>query len=720
MKTQGTDSEKLRHIAVVCLRVFCVAAVMAAAVLVRSAPASFKGDSEAIVEAYTDESGIPYLTDMDSYYHVRLVDTYLESSSIADTYLEDGSAWDTHSYYPEGRSAEYQPGIVWLTAAVWKLFGGSLAVVEYRIAAFVSALAALVAYVIGRRFSGWAGGLAAGLLVGCAPQFALRTCYGRFDTDMFVVLMELLLILFFMESMRAKTGLKKAVFAAAFAASASVYALCWTPRYTFMFAGLTLAGGLVYILAAHFSPENKASRTAGAFFKSPAFLALLAGGLLSVFGLMLIAGPSIIKGIISVFSFSTTSSTGQGVLPNLFASVSELAGARFFPVNISQMFSGYVAGEAPAVVNGVGGAAALLLSFIGLIWLLISCIPGLKTKLWAPDRPVRLLYLCVLGVWMAGGLFLMRYGVRFMEHMAIPVGLLAGGFIGQLFMHAKEKRENGAAQSDRKTQILRIAVPVLVCAAAVIPAVAGSARACSGVRPSVTDSSVNAMLYIENNAKSDDAVIASWWDMGYFYESESDHPCLWDGGTQIPARAILVAKALVTEDMELSRRIILMLSGSGNAAVEYLMDRTDPKTVYEALWEALPLEKTAARKSLAARCSISAKEAEEAEALIHPAVSKETYFIITYTMTRQIGWYEYYANWDFTGEQPLPSATLYDYTPDGTPLFNTEAGQAYLSSIRGKETMWELFFNAKKTPCFTPAFEWHDGLEHVRVWKVEP
>ena len=182
---------------------------------------------------------------------------------------------------------------------------------------------------------------------------------------------------------------------------------------------------------------------------------------------------------------------------------------------------------------------------------------------------------------------------------------------------------------------------------------------------------------------------------------------------------MLVAKALVTEDLDLERRIWLMLSSSGNAGIDYLMGFTDARTAYEALWEALPKEKEEAAAILAARCGMNADEAARAEAYLHPAVLKETYLVLTYTMTQQIGWYEYFADWDFTGRQPLPSSTLYSYTPDGTPLFDTQDGQAYLEGVRGQEALWQLFFNASRTPCFTPAFEWHDGLEHVRVWRVE-
>ena len=95
------------------------------------------------------------------------------------------------------------------------------------------------------------------------------------------------------------------------------------------------------------------------------------------------------------------------------------------------------------------------------------------------------------------------------------------------------------------------------------------------------------------------------------------------------------------------------------------------------------------------------------------------YLVLTYTMTRQIGWYEYFANWDFTGTQTAPVSTWYSRMPDGTSLFDSDVGQEYLENVRSRETIWRLFFNAESSDCFTPAYEWHDGQEHVRIWRVE-
>ena len=150
---QKSGSKKYVKIA---MHIVLVVLVMILAVWVR-ARGTGETDQSAR-ESYTDDYGVPYFTDMDSYYHVRLVDNYLNGTGLGDS-EKDGKAWDSIRFYPEGQSAEYPPGIVMVTSFVWKIFGGSLSSLEFKISAYFAALAALVAYIIGCRMGSFAGGL---------------------------------------------------------------------------------------------------------------------------------------------------------------------------------------------------------------------------------------------------------------------------------------------------------------------------------------------------------------------------------------------------------------------------------------------------------------------------------------------------------------------------------------------------------------------------------
>ena len=64
--------------------------------------------------------------------------------------------------------------------------------------------------------------------------------FSRYDTDMFVVLMDVLLILFLTESLRAKNRGKRIGFAAAFVLAVWVYSQCWNAAVVAVIAGFTV------------------------------------------------------------------------------------------------------------------------------------------------------------------------------------------------------------------------------------------------------------------------------------------------------------------------------------------------------------------------------------------------------------------------------------------------------------------------------------------------
>ena len=68
---------------------------------------------------YQDDSGMPYFTELDSYYNYRLTENYLKTGHLGDTQI-NGTDWDSLSTSPHGREANYQPVIIVLAAWVYK------------------------------------------------------------------------------------------------------------------------------------------------------------------------------------------------------------------------------------------------------------------------------------------------------------------------------------------------------------------------------------------------------------------------------------------------------------------------------------------------------------------------------------------------------------------------------------------------------------------------
>ena len=713
--------------------ILCVLAVMAAAVLVRLPAARLSGLSGETRDAYMSEEGLPYLTDPDSYYHARIVENDLTYGSLSASRAEDGRLWDTQSRYPEGRSAEYQKGIVYAAEAVWKvsrLFGGTVYSASFWLPAVMGALAAAAAFLLGYRISGTAGGLTAGILVSCASAFVARVLPGRFDTDMFSAVMDVLLILLLTEAMLADTIRKRVAAAAGFAITAVLYSWCWSV-YALMFTVLTAAGGALYVIIRTIvllcgrRKAQKAGETDEAVIYSSPRASLrerkdlqawiLSAGLMTVL-LFASNGISFIRQFLRSLSWAG-SMTESGALPNLLASVTELNRPVIFPADIKEWFVAYVPGKTLSVLNGIGGAAVAILCLGGIVILIVRMCRQNKPEAESCEENNREckehlhMYFCVLIMWLAGAWIASMQGIRFVQHLAVPAGILAGVCVGYA--------AGGILSVKKVPGGLKIAAVLVICAAAVSIPVMGSAEICRRNRPSVSDALAEGMDWIRDNAEDKDAVIASWWDLGYFYEYASGHPAFWDGGSQGGTRAILIAKALTSRDPVLSGRILQMMASYGDRPAEDLAEILGEKNAFAALWGTLMMPKQEAARMLQSRYGIPAEKAAGLAEMIRPEQTKEVYLVLSGDMLYKLGWIEYYADWDFESGGRTPAATVYSVMPDGSENMDseTEKARAFFAD-RAKETIWRLFFKADGGDVFAPAFETSDGVSQIQIWKV--
>ncbi len=707
---------KARSDSIDIIKILLAVVVAVIALLVRMPSAFLVAVSEEAEEAYTDDTGLPYFSDPDSYYHIRLVDTMLRTGKIADTTSPDGEPWDTHSFYPEGRSAAYEPGIVYLTIALWKVFNLSTSIdisrVEYYLAGFMAMFTALAAYITGCRINGKISGGVAGVLMSCAPDFVARTSFGRFDTDIFVILMNALLILFLVEMLRENVLKKQLAFAGAYILIAMVYANCWAAKVSMLFVGLTIAGGMLFVAieSMYGSKEAGIRERIVRVLTRKEMLILLVTGIMILLIIGVTMGFYVVSDIFQTLFFDTTQGVSEGILPNMYESISELEIPALVPPRFTDWFRGYVIGSPSTVITGIGGAFVAIAAIGGLVLLFLRFVGKLGVgQNETLQRRDCLMCFVILGLWTVVGLYLTRSGMRFIEILTVPLSLLAGIFVGMI---------PGFFKPDSlRWRIAGVVTTLIISGIILFPDMKGFLL--SVKLPSVTDASANTMEWIKSKSDDTNAVVESWWDMGYYYEAQSKVPCIWDGGSQNGARALLFSKAMTSNDLELSERIIKMIAFSGNDAIETMIKHTDTKNAFETLWDVLMMNKDEAVEALKQRCNLDENTAINVEKMIHPDNDKEIFLVITYTMTKQMGWYEYYSDWDFTGTQKLPEATWYSYTPDGTPVFLTEQGQDYLENKRSGETMWRLFFNAEENPYFMPAYEWHDGTEHVRIWRVQ-
>lgn len=708
---------KIKHPAVLvfCL---CVAACVAAllSVVVRLPSAEPYGASNKERTAYTTDTGTPYFTDQDSYYHVRLVQNHMTSGVFGDTVVDGQTSWDTKSFWPEGRSAAYPPGIVWLTEAAWGVLhayaGVSLERMEFCIPVLASSLVALVGFVLGMRVNGGVCGLVVGVLVSCAPGFVLRSVFGRYDTDALIVLLDVLLVLMLTEALRAQTLRKKALLFGGFLFVAWTYGLCWTPQNVALYVAMLLVGALLYVLLVAWNRRTKGLGAIDAVTTSGVNLALVVlCVIVAVVAGFVVYGPHFVSQAVRAVA-GTVDLGASSAMPSMFTSVSELRAPALSPEVGLRWLVGDMLRSDATILEGLGGVVVCLFAAVGLL-ALVSCARDRKATNTPLDPNACRIYLCVIGVQLVGGCYLSLRGIRFIEHLAVPVGVLAGvgvGWAAQLIrahLHPK----------DHVCRVLAGALCTVVCTMAIAPSLLGSYAISARTRPSASDAHAHAMQWVRNHALDANAVVVTWWDMGYFYEFESGHPCLWDGGTLNGTRAMLLAKALVAQDPQFSVAMLRMLSASGNRAVDRLMGHVDASMAFSAVCDALLLGEDETRSLLVERCGLTRDEASEVELLVHPRASQEVYLVLSNEMLLRLGWYEYYADWDFSGEATPPRATAFNKAWDGTPLQDSEEGKELLQRRSG-ETMWRLLVDGKVDGAFARVFDEDDGVSHVRVWRI--
>ena len=115
----------------------------------RAEAANIPGVPSSMKAYYEDANGLPYYSEMDSYYNYRMTQDLLTNGHLGDAVI-NGTNWDLHSYYPSGRSADYPPLIAYVTAFAYKIANVfadvPLTQVAFWMGAFIASLCVIPAY----------------------------------------------------------------------------------------------------------------------------------------------------------------------------------------------------------------------------------------------------------------------------------------------------------------------------------------------------------------------------------------------------------------------------------------------------------------------------------------------------------------------------------------------------------------------------------------------
>lgn len=660
--------------------VIIVLLLFSLAFFIRAEAVNISGVPDQMKSYFQEENGLPYFSEMDSYYNFRMTQDYLDHGYLGDT-KKDGINWDLHSFYPPGRSAEYPPMIVYVTAFLYKLaniFGQvPLLVVCFWTTALIASLCVIPAYFFVRGITNDYGGIAAAIIVGLSPFYLSHTFAGFFDTDMFNMLLPLLIVWFFSLGITTTETRKKIIFSVLAALSMVIFSLSWE-GWWYIFYILVFAT-IAFILLSKYIFKIETSKSWAEYSEKsqwlkdqPVILPLIIFVVLSVVFIFMAWGTGAIGSFLGPFSAAQIQSSTQAATqyPNVFISVGELQ----IP-------------DIGTVIGDVGGILPFAFGMLGavlLFWLIIS--NGSKSKkkaksgkkppkkyrkrakkarkfkeepeeepeeyiqLTAPDKKKNYLYyLTLLIVWFVVTAYAFTKGVRFVEAFALPVGLSAGIFVGLL----KDYLTNYIRTPTWRT-ITMIFVVIVVCAQPVYVAYATS----NSVVPGTDDAMVNSMNWIKANTPNN-TIITSWWDFGHLFTAKADRAVTFDGGSQNNGRAYWVGKALLTSNEDLSAGILRMLASSGDDGYIALENYTKntAKSV-EILDKILPVDKTNANTILTTQYGLTSEQAQNVLKYTHPDNPTPDVFITSLDMAGKAGWWSYFGNWNFNNK----SSTNYIYS----------------------------------------------------------
>ncbi len=619
---------------------------------------------------FQDQNGLPYFSEMDSYYNYRMTQDYINHGYLGDS-LINGTQWDLHSYYPSGRSAEYPPLIAIITAFAYKVvnaFGNvPLNAVAIWLAPFIASLAVIPAYLFVRRITNDYGGIVAGLLVGLAPDYFAHTFAGFFDTDMFNMLFPILIVWFFIEGIRAKDVRNRSIFVSLSVISMLIYSMAWEGWWYLFY--VVIGAGVIYLLVSNYlfnmktiKPFKEYPDKIKWFLDQPALFSLIVFAVASSILIIITMGLSgFFNALASPIGASQLQNTVQGTsYPNIYLTVGELRAASF--------------GD---VVGGVGGYLALIFGILVvplLLWKLKPETDNTKKEVKAPKRKSKprrrakrgkvkvveekveekneiidpqlmetkknyLLYAVLFAVWLLALGYAVTKGVRFIENFAVPIALGAGIFVGLVVPYLKEHIKD--------VRYATAAILVIIALVAYTPVSTAYVFSTSKVVPGADDSMYNSMLWVKNNT-SNNTVLTSWWDFGHLFTAVADRPVTFDGGSQNTPRAYWVGKALTTSDENLSAGILRMLTSSGDQGTYTLENYTHNtgKSV-EILNKILPVDKQAAQTILTSQYNLTPEQAQNVLQYTHPDNPAPHELILSADMISKAAVWSYFGNWNF-------------------------------------------------------------------------
>jgi dolichyl-diphosphooligosaccharide--protein glycosyltransferase len=590
---------------------------------------------------YQDQSDLPYMYELDSYYNYRLAENYLYHGYLGDTIIK-GVEWDLHSYYPPGVPLDYPPLIVYLTVFIYKfinLFADlPLFVICFWLSAFIAPLAGIMAYFFVSRLTNKYGAVAAGILSVTIPYYFTRTVPGWFDTDMFNLLFPFLVVSFFFMALNNINKPQKAIlFSCLSAVSTFLFALAWNGwQYLFY---LMVIFWVVLILWT----KLKGGIVKNHLYNLVLFLAVT----------LILVGVS--TGLINIFKLLygpiqlITLSSGNGSWadwPNLYISVSELTKPSI-----------------EVIISALG--LSLFAGLFGLLWTFrILLNDELSQKLL---NRINWISFSFLVLWTLTGFGALNGGERFIILLIPPLVVSTGVMVGICIEYLGLLKNSEKIVFFKKNPGILNVFAILIVILATFPGIWVSGTSFM-LTPGINDDIWDASVWINNNT-ADNTVIVGDWNNGHLYAAIADRPVLEDGRmgyietlsvrsfddlfpykdkSPSISRDYWINKAFSTDNESLSVGIMRMLSTSGDQGyVTLVMYVQNTSKSVDIMDNILGQDEANARNLLLNNYNLTSNQTDKVLKYTHPENPSP---MVVVTNDKMIGtghWVFKFGEWNF-------------------------------------------------------------------------
>ncbi|MBN2142813.1 glycosyltransferase family 39 protein [Candidatus Woesearchaeota archaeon] len=621
-----------------------------------------------------DENNVTYtfLGDLDSYFYLRQARNLFETGSVCDE-VKDGWCWDNHILAPLGGSvmpSMHPYGIVFLYKVIHAVNPKiNLMKASFLLPTVLAAIAAVAAFFIGRRLMNEVAGFFAAMFVTLNPMFITRTLGS--DTDIWNVVLALVIVWVFLEAIEAE-GLKmKSILAALAGLVTGVFAFAWGGWwYIFEFLLAAVVAYFIIVIAKnllehrdikkvwHHSELRLNAFTAGIyFFSSFVFVSLMTS---------VQAFTAVVLAPLSTFTTLKTP-VHPNLWPNVFTTVAELNEANLSTI-VSQTSFGVTWLFALALIGiiflmikrkpdvkeyALIGASTLLFlylvsanayalnPFVYVVILMLPVLAALGLYVWDKHSKIDIKPAVLFTVWFMGMIIASIKGVRFILLLTPVFSIAVGIAIGYLYQYlARILRQEMNLNKTLANLIVFFVLFLLL----LTPIRAGESAG-DNFTPSITKGWWDSLTKIRTES-APDAIINSWWDFGHWFKYVADRRVTLDGVTQDHPNAHWLGLILQTDNEREALGILRMLDCGSNNAFDEVDKRNNDTEVSENIISELVVMDEAEGAAHLKELGYTDSEIQTISSYLY-CNPPEDYFITSADMVGKAGVWAHFGLWNF-------------------------------------------------------------------------